>query len=159
MRHHIGDLIIKVERFRRLCGQQGSKHRQGIVAFEGPCSQKHLIKNDPNGKQVGLGADFKSPGLLGSHISGGSHDGPGLRDPGILGPSSGQPKIQNPNSAPWPFQPNISRFNVSMNQPLGVGSGKPCQRFSNDSKRFPKLRLAIPVEFFVERLPLKKRHG
>jgi len=94
---------------------------QCILTLERKPACAHLIQDDTKAEEIRSGVDGGAAGLFRGHVGRRAEDDAGLRQFHIAAHQPRQPEIQNVGSVRARFQPDVGRFDVAMNEALGVG--------------------------------------
>ena len=96
-------------------------HEDGgdVVAHERLLARQAFVEHAAQGEQVGAAVDRCAPRLFGSHVVGGTHDGPGSRDV-ARGRGLGDPEVHHLH-VPRRFDHQVRGLHVAMNDAVRVG--------------------------------------
>ena len=117
---------------RRRVLENRRERRHGVAALERVPARSHLVEQDSEREEVGARVDRESLGLLGRHVGHGAEQMPGARDAvggeGLgarvdgLG-ELGESEIEDLDAA-LAVEHHVGRFEVAVNDPIGVGAGE-----------------------------------
>ena len=101
--------------------------------------------------------DGFSTSLFGRHVLRRAGDDSAASHAGIVDGSS-ETKVGQHGSFDVAFQQDVSRFDISMNEPLLVRRLQTASCLSADPQYFFRAELAISSNSFLQRLAIDKRH-
>ncbi len=95
------------------------QHGQGRGTGEGRLASTRGVQHAAEAEQVGAVIDLLAARLLGRHVLRRAGDDAALRQRGVVG-GAGQTEVGDLNALDLVFEQNVGRFDVAVDQPLGV---------------------------------------
>ncbi len=132
--------VVDARRHRRLADLL-ERDRDGAVALERHAPGEHLVEDDPDRVQVGLGADGVALGLLGREVLRRPHDRAGLRHVRRAGARDAEVRHRR---AALVVDEHVVRLEVAVDDPAPVGEARGAQDLDRQVDRACRAPAAPP---------------